>query len=212
MTAPNITHYISGGATRCVQASFRMILETYQGSDIGEARADDLTGYIDGRGTWQFRMLLAFANFGFNVIDHENFDFGKFIIDPKGAIQDQTQDDHVTNLIMAETDIPAETAAVHLCINSPRINLIRGIPTFDDVIVQIMLGRLVMCNVNLQVLEGRSERAGHILIPTYIDNNVVIAHDPGPHGSLNRSFCRDLFESSWTSPAPTMANYISVWP
>ncbi len=211
MTSLKITRHISGGTTRCVQAAFRMIVESAQGSDIGEARADALTGYVAGRGTWQFRMLLALADLGLHVIDHENFNFKKFVTDPKGAIQDQTQDDHVTQLVMAETDVPAETAAVQRCLESARIQLIQGIPTFSNVIAQIDLGRLVMCNVNLQILEGKPEREGHILIVVGMDDSVVIAHDPGPNGSLGRKFNRHLFERAWTSPSADMANYIAVW-
>lgn len=188
-----------------------MIVEAYQGADPGEALADAVTGYVEGRGTWQFRMMLALADLGLHVIDHENFDFRKFVIDPAGAIQAQTQDEHVTQLVLAETDLAAETKAAQQCIESPQIELIQAVPTFDDVIAQIALGRIVICNVNLQALEGKPEREGHILLIVDGGDTVVIAHDPGPHGSLGRSFNRDLFQKAWASPSPAMANYISVW-
>lgn len=211
MSSPKITHYISGGTTRCVQAAFRMIIESTQGVDIGETHADTLTGYVEGRGTWPFRMLLSFANLGFHVINHENFNFQKFVTNPESAIKDQVQDDHVTQLILAETDLAAETQAVQNCIQSPQIKLIQGIPTFNDLKEQIALGRFVMCNVDLQVLEGKPEREGHILIIAAVNDEIVVAHDPGPHGSLDRQFKRDLFEKAWTSPSPNIPNYISVW-
>ncbi len=211
MTAPSITRHISGGTSRCVQAAFRMIVEAYQGADPGEALADAVTGYVEGRGTWQFRMMLALADLGLHVIDHENFDFRKFVTDPADAIQAQTQDEHVTQLVLAETDLAAETLAARHCIESPRIELIQAVPTFDDVMAQIALGRIVICNVNLQVLEGKPEREGHILLVVDGNDTVVMAHDPGPHGSLGRKFSRDLFQKAWASPSPAMANYISVW-
>jgi hypothetical protein len=210
MTVAKVKNYVSGGSTRCVQAAFRMIVDAFVGADPGEARTDILTGYVEGRGTWQFKMLLALADLQLNVIDHELFDFEKFTIDPAGAIMDQVQDDHVAQLILAETDITAETEAVRQCLISPNIQLIKSTPTVDDLCQQLALGRLVICNVNLQVLEDRPERAGHILLVERIEDEWVIAHDPGPNGGLMRKFERDLFLRAWRSPSVEMANYISV--
>lgn len=211
MTNAKVTTYVAGGTTRCVQAAFRMIVSTLVGTDPGEARADVLTGFVEGRGTWQFKMMLALADLQLNVIDHELFEFEKFIVDPAAAIQDQVQDSHVAQLILAETDVMAEIDAARRCLNSPKIKLIRGVPSAEDLCAQVASGRLVMCNVNLQVLEGKPEREGHILLVERIDGDLVVAHDPGPKGGLAREFDRELFLRAWRSPSISMANYISVW-
>jgi hypothetical protein len=212
MMAPKVRNYINGGATRCVQASFRMVVETFNGGDPGLDFADAVTGYVEGRGTWQFRMLLAFADIGLNALDHELLDVEKFVSDTRGAIFDQTRSAHVTQLIMDETDVEAEVLAATRCLQSPYVEFVMGTPTMADLVAQVEMGRLVMCNVDLQVLEGKPEREGHILLIESIGSDLVIAHDPGPHGSLSRRFDRDLFERSWSSPSPEMANFISVWP
>jgi hypothetical protein len=210
VTDTKVKRYVAGGTTRCVQAAFRMVVETLVGIDPGQERADVLTGYVEGRGTWQFRMLLALADLQLHVVDHELFDFRKFTIDPAGAIEDQVKEDHIAKLILAETDVAAEVDAVKRCLLNPNIELVNSRPSFEDLCEQVSLGRLVMCNVNLQVLEGKAEREGHILLVERVEDNLVVAHDPGPHGGLARRFDRNLFLRAWRSPSDAMANYISV--
>lgn len=211
MAGTKVKTYVTGDTTRCVQAAFRMVMATLAGHDPGEARADALTGYVAGRGTWQFRMLLALADQHLHVINQELFDFEGFTVDPVGAIKNQVQDDHVVQLILDETDIAAEVDAVKKCLSSPFVQLLRRTPSIEDLFHQVTLGRLVMCNVNLQVLKGKREREGHVLIVEHIDEDRVVAHDPGPDGGLAREFDRELFFRAWRSPSDAMANLISVW-
>lgn len=205
-----VKQYISGGAIRCVQSSFRMIVLALTGEDPGEEAADRMTGYVEGRGTWQFRMLLALADYGLHAVDHEKFNVREFIDDPVSAIREQFRDEAAVQSILDETDLAAECEALASCVQSPFITFIESVPTFDDLSAQIAKGRLVMVNVNLQVLEGKSAREGHILILENIDGDTVVAHDPGPNGGLGRSFPRDLFQKAWQSPSIAAANYISV--
>src|SRR5271166_6063002 len=58
---------------------------------------------------------------------------------------------------------------------------------------------------------GCTGREGHILIVEEIEDEEVVVHDPAPNGGLGVRIPRKLFEKAWTSPAETMANYISVW-
>jgi hypothetical protein len=206
-----IKTWVGGDETRCVQAVFRMIVSGLLGSDPGKDFADRQTGYVEGRGTWPFRTMLAFADLGLSVINHEIFNFEKFAVDPEGAIAEQVQDREVLDLILQETDMLAEVDAVRKCLRSPRIKLISGIPSIRDLQSQIDLGRLLMCNVDLRVLEARVERAGHMLLVENIDDKVVTAHDPGPSGRLSKAFELDLFVRAWHSPSVAMANYIAVW-
>jgi hypothetical protein len=188
-----------------------MVAATLTGKDPGAAAADALTGYVEGRGTWQFKMLLALADMQLNVINHELFDFERFTSDPVGAIRAQVKDELVTQGILQETDIDAEVAAVRQCLKNPKIKLINQTPSVDDLCQQIELGRHVVCNVNLQVLKSKPKREGHVMLIEHIDGNEVIAHDPGPEGGLGCRFERDLFMQAWMSPSAALANYISVW-
>ncbi len=206
--------YVSGGEIRCVQSAFRMVLHALTGKDPGQDAADEMTGYREGRGTWQFKMLLAFADHGLHAIDHENLDIETFVLNPERAIRKQVEDETAIQSIFDETDFETEIEAVKKCIASDRITFIETVPTIDDLRSELARGRLVMVNVNRSVLRGIEGHEGHILILEEINNidKTLVVHDPGPspEGSLNKRIDKDLFEKAWTSPSKHLANYISV--
>ena len=88
-----IKNYISGGEIRCLESAFRMVVEALVGYDPGQDATDRMTGYVEGRGTWQFKTLLSLAELGLNVIDHEQLDVQEFIADPVAAIRKQVVDE-----------------------------------------------------------------------------------------------------------------------
>lgn len=205
-----ITKYIDGGTTRCVQASFRMLVHAKTGKDIGSELADEVTGYVEGRGTWQFRMFLGLASYGMTVLDHEKFDIHLFLRDPEAAIKLQVGDPQVVAAIVDETDFEAETLAVKKCIDSSQIEFIETSPNIEHITEYLADNRLLMVNVNRRILDNKDGREGHILIVEKIVNEQVVVHDPGPGGGLNIPIDIELFRSAWTSPAPEMANIIAV--
>jgi hypothetical protein len=206
-----VKNYISGGEIRCLQSVFRMVVQTLVGHDPGQQAADEMTGYVEGRGTWQFDMMLALAGFGLNVIDHEQLDAQEFVDDPEAAIRRQVNDEAAIQGILAETDIEAERKALKRCLASDRIQLIDAVPTLADLEKEIAQGRLVLCPVDLKVLRQKEKREGHLLIVEAMDEETITVHDPGPVGGLGIAIPLQLFHAAWTSPAETMANLISVW-
>jgi hypothetical protein len=205
-----VQHYISGDDTRCVQASFRMVVQALTGNDPGGEATDVLTGYVEGRGTWQFRMLLALAKCDLQVVDWELMDVNAFLSDPEAAIRAQVKDDDAIGGILQETDLIAEKEALRACVESPHINFVETIPTFHDLEQEVKSGKLVMANVNLRVLQNMEGREGHMVIIEDITDSEVIVDDPGPRGGLGISIDRSLFQKAWTSPSEAMANFISV--
>ena len=206
-----IKNYISGGSIRCLESSFRMVVAAFTGHDPGQAAADKMTGYVEGRGTWQFRMMLSLAELGLNVIDHEKFDAQGFIDDPEAVIRQQVGDEAAIQGILDETDIEKERDAVRRCVASDRIQFIESVPTLADLMNEIGKGRLVLCNVDLQVLKGKAVREGHMLIVEAVEEDTIIVHDPGPEGGLGVKMPLKLFHAAWTSPVEAMASIISVW-
>jgi hypothetical protein len=188
-----------------------MVVEALTDRDPGQDAADEMTGYVEGRGTWQFRMLLAMADLGLNVIDHEKFNVQEFIDDPEAAIRKQVEDEAAIQGILNETDIKAESNALRRCVVSSRIHFIESIPRLSDLNKELAQDRLVLCNVNLQVLKGKKIREGHMLIVEAVKEENIIVHDPGPDGGLGITIPIKLFRAAWTSPSEAMANMISVW-
>jgi hypothetical protein len=188
-----------------------MVVEALTGHDPGQDEADKMTGYVEGRGTWQFRMLLALADLGLNVIDHEKFNVQEFIDDPEAAIRKQVEDEAAIQGILNETDIEAERSALQRCVASDRIQFIESVPTLADLTREIAQERLVLCGVDLQVLKGKDAREGHMLIVEALEGEDIIVHDPGPDGGLGVRIPIKLFHAAWTSPSEAMASIISVW-
>ncbi|MES2225667.1 MAG: hypothetical protein V4480_02555 [Patescibacteria group bacterium] len=205
-----VKQHISGGDTRCVQAAFRMVVETLTGKDPGAEAADQMTGYIEGRGTWQFKMLLAFASYGFEVVDYEKMNVRHFVADPEGAIRAQVGDEESAQGILMETDLLSEKEALKGCLELPQIQFIESIPSFEDLEQEVKLGKLALVNVNLRMLQNTEGREGHMLIVEEITDDEVIVDDPGPDGGLRIAIGRSLFRRAWTSPSEAMANFISV--
>lgn len=205
-----VTRVISSGEMRCVQAAFRMVVLALVGIDPGAEKADTMTGYVEGRGTWQFRMLLALASYGLNVIDHEAFDIQEFLTDPEQSIRKQVGDPEIAAQNIAETDLDAEVDALRRCLESPRIQFINAVPSFDDLTNELKMNKLIMCNINIRVLEKAPGHLGHIVVVESLDKERIVFHDPNPPGILGRTVSIDGFYKAWTSPSEGMANYISV--
>ena len=202
--------YISGGTKRCVQASYRMVVHALTGDDPGEDAADIQTGYVEGRGTWQFRMLLALADYSLKVVDHELIDTQLFLMDPAEAIRAQAGNELVAQQIIDETDIEAEKNAVRKCLENPLITFEESVPSIEQMEEELRVGNLLLVNVNSRVLRGQKGRQGHILIIENIDDDMVTYHDPGIDGGLNKQIEKNEFVKAWHSPSVEMANYIAV--
>jgi len=205
-----IEKYVSGGQTRCVQAAFRMLVYAYRHVDIDKQEADRITGYVEGRGTWQFRMFLGLAQHGLHVTDHEDFDVNLFLKNQRQAISRQVGDEVVVQGILDETDLEAEHRAVRACLASELIEFKETVPSFDDFRGYISEGCVCLANVNRRILDRKPGREGHILLVEDISDSEVLVHDPGPGGGLNITLERDLFAEAWTSPSPEVANIIAI--
>lgn len=205
-----VSKYISGGNTRCVQAAFRMVVHALTSEDVSAAEADNITGYIEGRGTWQFRMLLGFAHYGLTVVDCENFDAEQFLTAPEEAISSQVGDIQVAQAIIEETDIKAEQAAIISCLDSDKISLIKAVPNFAQLEAFLNDDYLLLVNVNKCVLDGQKGREGYMLIVEAMVEDGLLVHDPGPNGGVGLTLNKNKFIQAWTSPAPEMANIIAV--
>lgn len=194
----------------CLPAAFRMILSVLTGTDPGAAGADEVVGYVPGRGTWQFRALLGFAGAGLDVIDCELFNTSEFLRDPVGTILRQVGDPEVGQQNLAETDVDREVEALRECLANPRIRFEERVPTIADITRELGRGRLVLCNVNSNRLVGLPGHRGHSVVVTSVRDGSLVLQNPGPPPHLNQVVAFEDFEGAWRSPSEAMANYISV--
>lgn len=206
----NISEIIVNGEMHCLQSCFRMVVKAFTGEDPGAAMADEITGYVEGRGTWQFKALLGFVRYGLTVIDHELFRAEEFVVNPVETIEKQVQNELVAAQIIAETDLEKEIAAVKKCMQSAYIEFIESSPTFSDITSEIQKGKLLICNINQKILLGEDGHAGHFVVVEKIEDTKVVYHDPHPPGVFKAEVSSELFAKAWTSPSASIANYIAV--
>jgi len=189
-----------------------MVVESLAGKETTREWAEDLTGYVPGRDTWQFAALLGLANLGYKVVDHEAFDPDEFVTDITSTIRKQVGDDAVADKIIAETDLEAEAARVAEGLAHPNVEFINGIPTFDDVRSAVNQGAFVISNVNSRILAGEDGHRGHFVVVEAIESGSVRFENPGLPPASNQVVDIDRFIRAWHDPSPSMANYIAVYP
>jgi hypothetical protein len=194
----------------CLQASFRMVLEALGRGDPGPELADQMTGFRPGHGTWQFRMLLSFANAGLTVTDHERLYVNEFLRDPAVAIRLQVRDPAVAAQYIADTDCDAERAALQECLRHPNIVFRDSVPALSDMVEELHAGRYVMCYVNSRVLAGKPGNMGHMIVVEDIGAERVRIQDPGPPTHFDRDVPLPLFTQAWMSASPDVANMFVV--
>jgi hypothetical protein len=193
-------------AKRCVQASFRMVMEALTGTDPGAAAADEMTGYAPGRGTWQFRMLISLARAGLEVCDVEALNVDLFLEDPEAAIREQVRDEEVAEAYIADTNLPSEVAALRECVEDPRVGFLDQTPTLADAARAIGAKTLLLCHVNGRTLAEEPGHTGHLIVVEAIDEDGVLLHNPGPPAQSAKRVEAALFEKAWDA----VPNYISV--
>jgi hypothetical protein len=205
-----VNKLIVSDGMHCLQASYRMVVEAFTGTDPGLDIAEFETGFVPGHGTWQFRAMLSLANRGLYVVDHEELNTTEFLSDPEEAIKHQVQDEAIAAKYIADTDLSAEVEALRQCLNSQNVTFIESAPSLEDLRKEIQSGRLLICNVNLQVLEDKEGHTGHYVVVQDINDNFVWLHDPAPPGRFNEAVPLTKFKKAWMDPSERVANFISI--
>ncbi len=196
----------------CLQASFMMVVDTALSRRLTWSESETLTGYVPERGTWQFQMLLAFADMGFNAVDHERFDAELFVRDPEAAIRQQIGDDEDTiQAVLDDTDLEAEAKRVRACLESPRVEFRNSVPTLEDMQGALADDAYVLATVNSRQFHGRGDGyEGHLVVIESLDG-MVRMKDPF-EGVGELAVPVGDFINAWHSPSESMANFIAVWP
>jgi hypothetical protein len=183
-----------------------MVMLALATRDPGVKGAEEMTGYVEGRGTWQFDMLLALAEAGLTVRDVEELDVDLFLRDPETAIRQQVEDPEVATAYIADTDLEREAAALEQCLADPRIVFECRAPSLAEASKALTASGLLLCHVNSNLLAGRPGHTGHMVVVEEVDEDGVLLHDPGPPSRWARRVLPQLFEEAWGK----MPNFIAV--
>lgn len=195
---------------RCMQATYRMTVHALTGVQPTAAEAEEETGFVAGRPTWQFTMMLGFAARGIRVNDWERFDPLDFLRDPVSSIERQVGDPAIAQQVLDESDIDHEVAALTKCLESPLISFTDRVATTADLQREMSDETLLLCNVNARRLMGEPGRVGHFVIVQSINDDSVIVTDPGLPPVNRHEIPTPRFNEAWGDPSPDMANFISA--
>jgi hypothetical protein len=196
----------------CLQSCYIMVVESGTGEKLDFDQADSETGFVKGRGTWQFQMMLSLADRGFRVVDHENFDPEAFVLDPTASIALQVGNESALESVLAVTDVAAEASRVQACLNRIGVDFTSSVPTLDDLKSVLDSGAYVMTTLNAKKFYFDDDGYdGHLVIIESISDLGVSMQDPFLEGGANIVDIDRFFEA-WTSPSDSMANFVAAWP
>lgn len=174
------------GTLRCTQASMIMAIKTTLGREISMEEAERLSGYIEGRETWPYQMMLSLADLGLHVTSIET-------LNPEALVADFEREERrvlgdneeVIQYILSITDIPAETKRIKTFIDHPNASFEVRAPTVDDLHVALKGGALPLVSLDYGVLHQTGEGyEGHMVVVSGVGPDYVEVFDPGPPGDI----------------------------
>ncbi len=184
---------------RCLPACLRMALHAIEGRDPGAQVCEALAGFCAGHPTWNFRAYRTCAQRArVHVIDPT--DFIRFSEDPLGLLTETFGPEDAAHLAQKADLAQAARDAGELCAPTPNLTLECRIPTPEDLEMQLQQENLVLCGVDLRVLNGRAPGADHGVLCLNISEREVLLHDPGLPPWPFRRVPRDRFIAAWSTP------------
>ena len=184
--------------THCYQAVFRMILKYYfPNENYTWKQLDEITSKVKGLWTWPMAGLLWLTYKKFDVKVIEPFDYNQFIkLGGKYLIKEYGKE--VGESQIKHSDIKQEIVIAKKFIK--RIKIEKRIPNQADLKGLIKQDYLIICNVNIKLLNKKKGYAGHFVLLKGLNNSSYILHDPGLLPYNNRKVKFDLFNKAWAYP------------
>jgi len=141
--------------THCYQAALRMVLKYFIPSKSYSYKLlDKITEKKEGMWTWALKGNIALRKMGFDVFVFNTFDFDHFIREPKGYLRhkygEEVAREQILHSDVDQAGIDAKQAVRELTIQ-------KLIPTFADIGRLLGEGRLLICLVNSQKLNRKTD-------------------------------------------------------
>ncbi len=161
---------------------------------------DELSGKRPGKWTWPLYSVGQLYSSGFEAEVIEDLDYQQFIIAPNeyliGRFGEVAAAEQISN-----SDIPYEVEI------SKRYLSLTGkprTPTIKDIEQFLSRGYLPICCLNLPALYGEPGYLGHFVLPTKVEEDTVIFHDPGIQTNLfpgrkDSMVSKRRFQEAWSN-------------
>jgi hypothetical protein len=196
----------------CVQCTFRMAAQALTGELLTMDEVERLTGFEEGRESWPFASMLAFAEMGLTVTNTEAFDPDLFVRDPREALWQQLGDEEVVARQFEVSDVYAQVEILKNCLAHPRIEFRNRAPKPSDLQAQLEGDAVLMVMLNIRALHGREGYAGHNVLVHDGTDSTLTFEDPGPPPMAGQRVPLEDFVRAWQSPTEGMANIVRVAP
>ena len=190
--------FVKNPGNHCVPATTGMILAYFiPENTFTMDELDDISGYVEGMGTWQAESMLRLYDMGFKVYQIEDFDHQAFVSDPikylMSILDEQELEYQLKN---TNLDIEVERIKKYIELGLP---LEKRPATDDDIRHFIDDGWLVRLEVNDRPLAGLRGYNGHsILVIGYDEYSVTIHNPDGLNGNkASQIISWDLLNRAW---------------
>lgn len=184
--------------THCFQAFLRMVLKYFEPEkDFTWRELDRLTAKRAGLWTWPLAGMMWMSDRGYEVVDVEEFDYGRFVEEREGYLLEFYGSEGGAEQI-AHSDIDQEVAMAQRLLQSGLVT--KGLPTLEMVGGLLDEGYLAGCLVNSRRLNGKNGYVGHFVLVKGMGEEGLTLHDPGLPPAENRPVSFGEFEQAWAAP------------
>lgn len=189
--------FVRDDSDRCVPATIGMVLAYFMPErQFSDEDLNEISGYKQGRGTWQTQSMLSLADLGFETKWIEDFDHKRFIKNPEEYLR-SILDDEAFQYQLHNTDLKSEAVKMRAYLAKHPIEQRKG--TVEDIKQLINDGWLIWLEVNANPLAGKPGYEGHSVLVIGYDNDGVIIHNPdGTNGNIpNQHVSYELLDQAW---------------
>jgi hypothetical protein len=190
--------FVENPNDRCVPATIGMVLGYFMPEkEFSMAELEKITGYVQGKGTWQTQTMLSLADIGFQTHWIEDFDHKAFVEDPEGYLKTILDKEALEwQLKHSNNQLEAKRMQKYLDSNLP-IEQRKG--TIEDIKNFINDGWLVRLEVNENTIVGKPGYVGHsILVVGYSEKWAIIHNPDGANGNKpNQKVPWGLLARAW---------------
>lgn len=182
----------------CLQAGIKSILKYFlPDKDFSWKELEQLTDFVEGKGTWTNKVLVSLHEMGFDVVDISTFDIDAFIT-RGGDYLIERYGSEAGEYAVKMSNIPQEQATYKL-VKKLNIHKHRE-PTLNNIKHLLDHGWLVCSTVNSKHLNDKPGFEGHFIVITGYDSSGLIIHDSGPDPLENRHVEYSKFNDTWSIP------------
>lgn len=192
------------GSLHCVPAAVMMAVRSITGRELSWGEAEELTGYVPGRGTWPYETCLSLAReFGLSSRIIEILDPEGILNDPLSEIQKAVGDPELARAELQDMDVEAEQERIRRCLENPMITFDVHSPTTEDVEIGIDEGWLPLVSLDYAILNQSDRFESHRVVVSGVSDDRFEIFDPGPPGDAARIITRRVLDRAIHSPVQT---------